>query len=187
LLYEKKSIEHKGIDINQQVSWAVIALLLLQLVSAMSFLLRSLRPYQTGLICGSAALASWFSIILVVEPTLNTLHDTSMFVAEAEHIRIQHAAPLAFYKIAKDGMAIKYIVNLDKDELPYFPITEKDLKDLPKPVYILMEESTKDKLSEDISDSIQVLVSGKFDDKTDLSLVFWPARNDNGVSRTKSY
>ena len=187
LLYGGKVVAHKGIDVSQQVSWAVIALILLQLASAMSFLLRSLRLYQIGLICGSAALASWFSIVLVVEPTLNKLHDTSMFVAQAEQIRSRRAAPLAFYKIAKDGMAIKYMVNLDKDELPYFTITEKDLKDLPKPIYILMEESTKDKLSEEVSASIQVLVSGRFDDKTNLSLGFWPERNNNGVSRAESH
>lgn len=186
LLYGEKLAAHKGIDVSQQVSWAVLALILLQLVSAMSFLLRNLRLYQTGLICGSAALASWFSIILVVEPTLNKLHDTSMFVAQAEQIRNQRAAPLAFYKNSKWRME-KYMVNLDKDEIPYFPETEKDLMDLPKPIYILMEESTKDKLSEEVSASIQVLVSGKFDDKTNLSLVFWPARNNNGVSRAESH
>ena len=84
-------------------------------------------------------------------------------------------------------MAIKYMVNLDKDELPYFTATEKDLKVLPKPIYILMEESTKDKLSKEVSASIQVLVSGKFVNKTNLSLVFWPARNNNGVSRAESH
>lgn len=182
LLYGETLVAHKGIDVSQQVLWALLALTLLQLVSAMSFLLSSLRLYQTGLICVSAAFASWFSIVLVVEPTLNKLHDTSMFVAQAEWVRSQHVAPLAFYKIAKDAMAIKYMVHLDRDELPYFTATEEGLKDLPKPIYILMEKSAKDKLSLEVSSKIQVLVSGKFDDKTNLNLVFWPARNSDGMS-----
>ena len=84
LMYGEKLLANKGIDVRQQVSWAVIALVLMQLASVMTLLLRSLLPYQTGLIFGAAALASWFCIVLVVEPTLNKLHDTSIFVAQAE-------------------------------------------------------------------------------------------------------
>lgn len=171
LLYGKRMAERKGIDVGQQLTTASWTLLVLQLTVITSAVLNRLRIYRVPIICGIAAFASWFSLTLVVEPTFTSLHDTSYFSGQAEQLRDQNPAPLAFYKIGKDGMAIKYMVNLNKDELPEFPQNENDLLRLPKPIYVIMEEKTKNKLSSSATQNAELLLTHKFD-KTTLSLLY---------------
>ena len=111
---------------------------------------------------------------MVAEPALIRLHDTSSFVVQAERSREQATAPLAFYRIGKDGMAIKYMVNLEADEFPRFPASEGDLRDLPRPIYVLMESATQQQLSREIAAQLRPVHGGRFD-KTTLDLLYWPA------------
>lgn len=174
LWYAKEQATHAPVNVAESLWPATAALTGLQILTASSFGLRALRSRQVALVCATAALACWLSWVMVAEPVLIKLHDTSAFVARAEGSRAQETAPLAFYQIGKDGMAIKYMVNLEADEFPRFPASETDLRDLPKPTYVLMETTTRQRLSREVAAQLRPVYSGRFD-KTMLDLLYWPA------------
>lgn len=174
LWYAKEQATPPLVDVVASLWPATAALTALQILAVSSFALRALPSRQVALLCGTAALASWLSWVMVAEPALIRLHDTSSFVVQAERSREQATAPLAFYRIGKDGMAIKYMVNLEADEFPRFPASEGDLRDLPRPIYVLMESATQQQLSREIAAQLRPVHGGRFD-KTTLDLLYWPA------------
>lgn len=171
LLYGKSVATAHGITFPAGYTATLVILLSLQCGIIVTWIWQRAQSVQVASLFIAAALASWTTWSVVAAPTLEKMHNTADFVMKAEQIRANQPAPLVFYKIGKDGMAIKYMVNLEHAELPQFAHSEEALAFIPKPVYLLMEVGKEKLLSEAFHSHASALLTGNFD-KTQLTLYY---------------
>jgi 4-amino-4-deoxy-L-arabinose transferase-like glycosyltransferase len=98
------------------------------------------RTKTISVLCGSA-FTVWMLNLLVVEPAKQAIHDTHQFVARVEALRLKKPGNIAFFRVGKDGSAIKYLVNLDYDLQPEFLMTPAEINTLAtNPVYLILSD-----------------------------------------------
>ncbi len=88
-----------------------------------------------------AAFSIWLCVVGVVEPVRAQVHDTAAFVAHVEAQRAARPGALVLLDMAKDGEAIKYIVNVQSDVRPIFAGTAADLETVARPCYVVVGDS----------------------------------------------
>jgi 4-amino-4-deoxy-L-arabinose transferase-like glycosyltransferase len=129
------------------------------LVSLIAIQIGMLMVHRQGLIFGFAVLAFILSYIFIVERINLDSNKTADFVKNTENLReIQHAK-LVFYKEGMDGLAIKYLVNMPKEDRPIFVSNINDVSN--QSAFIIANESNFNALSIELHSIINVISIGK--------------------------
>lgn len=111
----------------------------------------------------AAVLAVWGTYIFVVEPLERSVYDTRTFTLEVHEHVMQERAPVVLHGLGKDAKAIKYMVNLDCDQVPLFTQKAADLKPLQGPAWLVMSEADYEGLQDPRFRSITPTLAGEFD------------------------
>jgi 4-amino-4-deoxy-L-arabinose transferase-like glycosyltransferase len=131
--------QHEVVPIH--VPFLAVALLLVATQALMSGLQWGKPATKTiSVLCGST-FTVWALNLMVVEPARLAIHDTHQFVVRVEALRQQKPGEIAFFRLGKDGVAIKYLANLDYDLQPEFLTTPAEINTLTAgPVYLILSD-----------------------------------------------
>ncbi|KTB60730.1 phospholipid carrier-dependent glycosyltransferase [Pseudomonas sp. MAFF 301514] len=132
----------------------------LQVVALVTLFKRRLRPVGPAF---AAVLAVWATYILVVEPLERSIYDTRTFTLQVHEQVMQQRAPVVLHGLGKDAKAIKYMVNLDCDQVPLFTQQAADLKPLQGPAWLVMSQADYEGLQDPRFRSITPTLTGEFD------------------------
>lgn len=133
------------------------ALQVLALVAVFQARLRTLVPALT------AVLALWTTYIVVVEPVERSLYDTRTFSLQVQAQVRQQPAPIVLHALGKDAKAIKFMVNLDSDQVPVFTQQPADLATLQGPAWLVMSQDDFEGLQDPRLRAITPTLTGTFD------------------------
>ena len=133
------------------------ALQVLALVAVFQARLRTLVPALT------AVLALWTTYIVVVEPVERSLYDTRTFSLQVQAQVRQQPAPIVLHALGKDAKAIKFMVNLDYDQVPVFTQQPADLATLQGPAWLVMSQDDFEGLQDPRLRAITPTLTGTFD------------------------
>lgn len=133
------------------------ALQVLALVAVFQARLRTLVPALT------AVLALWTTYIVVVEPVERSLYDTRTFSLQVQAQVRQQPAPIVLHALGKDAKAIKFMVNLDYDQVPVFTQQAADLATLQGPAWLVMSQDDFEGLQDPRLRAITPTLTGTFD------------------------
>lgn len=140
---------------------AVFALLgALQALALLTLFKARLRPGGPAV---AAVLAVWATFILVVEPLERSVYDTRTFTLQVHEHVMQQRAPVVLHGLGKDAKAIKYMVNLDCDQVPLFTQQAADLKPIQGPAWLVMSEADYEALQDPRFRAITPTLAGEFD------------------------
>ncbi|OLF55790.1 ArnT family glycosyltransferase [Pseudomonas chlororaphis] len=87
-----------------------------------------------------ALAAQWWLLVKVIEPAKDLQFDTRGFVTQVEQMRTENRGTLVFFNLGKDTWAVRYMMNLGRDEQPLF-IGRDDrarLASLPRPAWVIV-------------------------------------------------
>lgn len=88
-----------------------------------------------------SAVTAWvLTYILIVEPANLRANLTRDFVQRIEALRELHHARLVFYHEGPDGLVIKYLVSMPKEEDPIFITDFQQLNHIKQPVFVITQE-----------------------------------------------
>ncbi len=132
----------------------------LQLVALLAACRKRLRPVAPALV---AVVAVWATYIGVVEPLQRTLYDTRTFTLQVHDQVLQQRAPVVLHGLGKDAKAIKYMVNLDCDQVPLFTQQPADLTPLQGPAWLVMSEADFVALKDPRFRTLTPTLTGEFD------------------------
>ncbi|MDR9875439.1 glycosyltransferase family 39 protein [Pseudomonas allii] len=142
------------------LGWVFGVLAGLQVVALVTLFKRRLRPVGPAF---AAVLAVWATYILVVEPLERSIYDTRTFTLQVHEQVMQQRAPVVLHGLGKDAKAIKYMVNLDCDQVPLFTQQAADLKPLQGPAWLVMSQADYEGLQDPRFRSITPTLTGEFD------------------------
>ncbi|WP_460136037.1 ArnT family glycosyltransferase [Pseudomonas sp. S1_E04] len=132
----------------------------LQALALLALIKSRLRPAGPAF---AAVLAVWATYILVVEPLERSVYDTRTFTLQVHEQVMQQRAPLVLHGLGKDAKAIKYMVNLDCDQVPLFTQQPADLTPLQGPAWLVMSAADFEGLTDPRFRSITPTLTGVFD------------------------
>ena len=132
----------------------------LQALALLSLFKARLRPVGPAM---AAVLAVWATFILVVEPLERRVYDTRTFTLQVHEQVMQARAPVVLHGLGKDAKAIKYMVNLDCDQVPLFTQLPSELAPLQGPAWLVMSQADYEGLQEPRLRSITPTLTGEFD------------------------
>ncbi|UII68901.1 glycosyltransferase [Pseudomonas sp. HN11] len=140
------------------LAWVFAVLAALQVLALLTlFKARPLGP------AFAAVLAVWATYILVVEPLERSVYDTRTFTLQVHEQVTQQRAPVVLHGLGKDAKAIKYMVNLNCDEVPLFTQQAADLKPIQGPAWLVMSEADYQGLQDPRFRAITPTLTGEFD------------------------
>ena len=115
----------------------MIGVLVVLQVAALIAWRRALRLVWLSVI---ALAAQWLLLVTVIEPAKDLQFDTRRFVSQVEALRESQPGPLVFVDLARDTWAVRYMMNLDHDELPLFVGRHEleKLRVLPRPSWVIV-------------------------------------------------
>lgn len=115
----------------------MIGVLVVLQVAALIAWRRALRLVWLSVI---ALAAQWLLLVAVIEPAKDLQFDTRRFVSQVEALRDSQPGPLVFVDLARDTWAVRYMMNLDHDELPLFVGRHEleKLSVLPRPSWVIV-------------------------------------------------
>ncbi|SFI12668.1 MULTISPECIES: glycosyltransferase family 39 protein [unclassified Pseudomonas] len=142
------------------LGWVLGVLGGLQVLALVTLFKSGLRPVGPAF---AAVLAVWASYILVVEPLERSIYDTRTFTLQVHEQVMQQRAPVVLHGLGKDAKAIKYMVNLDCDQVPLFTQQAADLKPLQGPAWLVMSQVDYEGLQDPRFRSITPTLTGEFD------------------------
>lgn len=150
-----------------------ITLILLVLgVLQLAALSRLLIPrWRAEVLALCSVLALWTVYAAVFEPVERRLYDTQTFSRAAFAQVIQNPAPLVLHGMGKDAKAIKFMVNIEQDLQPQFTDSVQQLEALKGPTWLMMDRNDFQALKGTPLETLQPLVSGRFD-KNDYVLLY---------------
>lgn len=115
--------------------------------------------YKKETIFFLAVLSFFVANVFIIEKINLDSNQAETFVHQIENLRQKQHARLAFYREGRDGLAIKYLVNMPREETPLFI---NKIEDIPKqPVFLVTSEEYFDALSEADKQSAHIITSGK--------------------------
>ncbi|AKS10034.1 ArnT family glycosyltransferase [Pseudomonas trivialis] len=132
----------------------------LQVLGLLTLFKTRLRPVGPAL---TAVLAVWATYILVVEPVERSVYDTRTFTLQVHEQVMQQRAPVVLHGLGKDAKAIKYMVNVDCDQVPLFTQQAADLKPIQGPAWLVMSAADYQGLTDPRFRSITPTLAGEFD------------------------
>lgn len=134
---------------------------------------------QLGLALTAVAVV-WSTSLLIIEPAMRQLHDTTAFVARTEAMRSQRPGTLLFFRIGRDANAIKYMVDVHADLQPRFANDISVIADLRQPTYIVVDTHDVPALRRSPRlDGREPVLSGHFDHGL-YQVFFLPPRAPGG-------
>ena len=142
------------------LGWVFGVLGVLQACALLSLLKTHLRPVGPAI---AAVLTVWGASLFVVDPLERRVYDTRTFPLEVHEHVMQQRAPVVLHGLGKDAKAIKYMVNLDCDQVPLFTQKAADLKPLQGPAWLVMSEADYEGLQDPRFRSITPTLAGEFD------------------------
>lgn len=98
--------------------------------------------------------------IMLVEPINLQLNQTKQFVNKTEALRMQEQAQLIFYHEGRDGLVIKYLVNMSHEEYPLFIDEPKNLLEYDQTTFFIASDENFQKIPPDIAKQMQVFLHG---------------------------
>jgi hypothetical protein len=101
------------------------------------------------------------SVIFIVDPINLALNRTHDFVQQVESMRQKEHAALVFYHENPDGMPIKYIVNMSREEKPFFIENTTALAKWNRPAYFVTDEEYFSQLPNVLLRQIEIKNTGK--------------------------
>lgn len=113
----------------------------------------------TALIITSIAFMSAY--IWIVEPINLQLNKTHDFVQQVEKMRQNENAKLAFYLEGKDGLVIKYMANMTKDEQPLFVLNASELSAFKQAIFFVATHDNFAKIPFEIRNHLKIVSYGK--------------------------
>ncbi|MGY2373090.1 ArnT family glycosyltransferase [Pseudomonas sp. SDO524_S393] len=132
----------------------------LQVLALLALLKVQWRPVGPAF---AAVLAVWASYIMVVEPLVRSVYDTRTFTLQVHEQVMKQRAPVVLHALGKDAKAIKYMVNLDCDQVPLFTQVPADLKPLQAPAWLVMSEADYEGLTDPRFRNLTPTLTGEFD------------------------
>ncbi len=132
----------------------------LQVVALLALLKARLRLVGPAV---TAVLAVWVTYIGVVEPLVRSVYDTRTFTLRVHEQVMQQRAPVVLHGLGKDAKAIKYMVNLDCDQVPLFTQQQADLAPLQGPVWLVMSQADYQGLTDPRFRDLTPILTGEFD------------------------
>lgn len=120
---------------------------LLSVSSMVFFKVKKKLQWVDLTVLAAAAIAFVYVYIYVAEPIYQYLDRTREFVTTVEDLREQQNARLVFYKEGRDGLPIKYLINVGYDERPEFIATEPQLENYPAPAFFITSAQYYEALS----------------------------------------
>ncbi|MGA9705694.1 ArnT family glycosyltransferase [Pseudomonas sp.] len=130
----------------------------LQVVALLALL--KARPVGPALV---AVVAVWVTYIGMVEPLVRAVYDTRTFTLQVHEQVMQQRAPVILHGLGKDAKAIKYMVNLNCDEVPLFTQQAADLDPVQGPAWLVMSEADYKGLQDPRFRDITPTLTGEFD------------------------
>ncbi len=106
-----------------------------------------------------AVLSFFVANVFIIEPINLNSNQTKAFVQHIENLREKQHARLAFYREGRDGLAIKYLANMQREEKPLFIANWLAIPSLP--LFIVASEENFNAMSDDHRKSVHVIASGK--------------------------
>lgn len=140
LVWAQRYAAKHEIDIASVLPFVYAGMIAAQLL-ALAIQLRMQAEQRAAPLAVVAAFSLWLCVAFVVEPARTQLHDTAAFVARVEAARATRPATLVLLDMAKDGEAIKYIVNVQRDVQPVFADTAAALEAVARPCYVVVSDS----------------------------------------------
>jgi 4-amino-4-deoxy-L-arabinose transferase-like glycosyltransferase len=132
----------------------------LQALALLALLKPNLRLLGPAFI---AVLGVWATYIGVVEPLVRTVYDTRTFTLRVHEQVMQQRAPVVLHGLGKDAKAIKYMVNLDCDQVPLFTRQQADLAPLQGPAWLVMSQADYQGLTDPRFRELTPVLTGEFD------------------------
>ena len=132
----------------------------LQAVALLTLFRPRLRPVGPAF---AGVLALWATYIGVVEPVERSIYDTRTFTLQVHEQVTQQRAPVVLHGLGKDAKAIKFMVNLDCDQVPLFTQQPSDLTPLQGPAWLVMSAADYESLKDPRFRSITPTLTGEFD------------------------
>lgn len=132
----------------------------LQLVALLALFKTQLRTVGPAF---AGVLAVWATYILVVEPLERSVYDTRTFTLQVHEHVMQQKAPVVLHGLGKDAKAIKYMVNLDCDQVPLFTQLEAELKPIQGPAWLVMSQADYEGLQDPRFRTLTPTLVGEFD------------------------
>lgn len=106
-----------------------------------------------------AAFTFFLVNVFIVEKINLHANQTNAFVKNIENLREKKRAKLVFYREGRDGLAIKYLVNMQHEENPLFI---DDIGEMPAvPAFVIATEENFNALPENNQKSLHVIGTGK--------------------------
>jgi 4-amino-4-deoxy-L-arabinose transferase-like glycosyltransferase len=132
------------------------------LAGAGQWLDRKLRDgYLHQMVLTSIGAATFIIIVIgIEEPISYTRDSTGPFVQKVEALQKQKPGELVFYKISRDGEAIKFMVNLDKPVTPQFVKSPDALLGVKEPAYFIAMKKDFNALPDDVAQRVKIVASG---------------------------
>lgn len=132
----------------------------LQALALLALLKPNLRLLGPAFI---AVLAVWATYIGVVEPLVRNVYDTRTFTLRVHEQVMQQRAPVVLHGLGKDAKAIKYMVNLDCDQVPLFTRQQADLAPLQGPAWLVMSQADYQGLTDPRFRELTPVLTDEFD------------------------
>lgn len=130
------------------------------IVQVFYLLLMPIKYLSAGLLISSVLLFSGF-YIFIVEPIQLTFNRTHDFVVEVEAKRLAEHAKLAFYKEGPDGLPIKYLINMPREEQPLFVEQISQLDTQSYPLIIITSANHFKQLTKEELKHFELIQKGK--------------------------
>lgn len=151
---------HRFAEQLSQLALIFALLGVLQVLALAAWFKPRLRPVGPAF---AAVLAVWATYIVVVEPLERSLYDTRTFSLQVREQVKQQPAPMVLHALGKDAKAIKFVVNLDCDQVPLFTQSPADLKPIQAPAWLVMSQADFDGLQDPRWRALTPTLVGRFD------------------------
>jgi len=122
-------------------------LVLLQFAALWAWCSSAERARRLVLLSLVALAAQWWLLVKMVEPEQDRQFDTQTFVQHVEGLRAANPGTLVFVNLGRDTWAVRYMMNLDHDEVPTpLFVDAVDPAKLPHPAWVIVARSERDRV-----------------------------------------
>jgi 4-amino-4-deoxy-L-arabinose transferase-like glycosyltransferase len=146
--------------IHKHVSFGINYPVLIGLFLILQLLIILFRKYEI-VVLALAALTFLIANIGIVETINLNANQTRSFVLSVEKWREQMHSPLIFFQEGPDGLPIKYLVNMSKEEVPVYLYQPNDLLKLPSHVIVIVGVENVSHISANVMQHFRILMQGK--------------------------
>lgn len=101
------------------------------------------------------------AMVAIVEPVNNYFNHARSFVLKIEKIREQQRGDLVFYREGRDGLVIKYLVNMPKESDPIFFNDIAQLQQLKSSAVVVTKAENYEKIPKNIANQFSIIAKEK--------------------------